>query len=312
VPVYTWDGEKWTTVSGPAGSGASPENTLPLMNGTANAGVAYTYSRGDHIHPTDTTRVPEAPTDGKIYGRMSGAWTQVSTTAGGTSFTPVGQVAATNVQAAIAEVDSEKVAKAGDIMTGSLTIAGGDLRSYRAGGATGVLYLSSSGSYYLYWDGTRYSLPAAPLGIGTPATGTDAARVDWVDSGYLPRSGGTITGALTVNGELVAAAGYLRFTTSGGPGYIQFNGGGSYALGGGGTIYHTGNLNPNGGAVTSFRLAYLADPTANTNDGGLNEPYGGGVITGWRWQSGGLGIVTFRYRQAQILVNGGWAGVAYA
>jgi hypothetical protein len=42
--------------------------------------------------------------------------------ASGVTFTPTGNVAATNVQAAIAEVDSEKVAKAGDTMTGSLTI----------------------------------------------------------------------------------------------------------------------------------------------------------------------------------------------
>jgi hypothetical protein len=36
--------------------------------------------------------------------------------------TPVGNIAATNVQAALAELDSEKVAKAGDLMTGNLAI----------------------------------------------------------------------------------------------------------------------------------------------------------------------------------------------
>ena len=30
----------------------------PLMNGIAAAGVAVTYSRADHVHPTDTTRAP--------------------------------------------------------------------------------------------------------------------------------------------------------------------------------------------------------------------------------------------------------------
>jgi hypothetical protein len=34
----------------------------------------------------------------------------------------------------------------------------GDLTAYRSGGTTGVVYLSSSGSHYLYWDGTNYSL----------------------------------------------------------------------------------------------------------------------------------------------------------
>ena len=58
------------------------------------------------------------------------------------------------------------------------------------------------------------------------------------------RAGDTITGNLRVNGELLAAANYLRFSTTGGPGYIQWSGGGSYDLGGGGRIWHTGNLLP--------------------------------------------------------------------
>ena len=44
--------------------------------------------------------------------------------ASGVTFAPTGNVASTNVQAAIAEVDSEKVAKAGDTMTGPLTTGG--------------------------------------------------------------------------------------------------------------------------------------------------------------------------------------------
>jgi hypothetical protein len=44
----------WNVITG--GGGATPSNTLPLINGTANAGVSTLYSRGDHIHPTDTTR----------------------------------------------------------------------------------------------------------------------------------------------------------------------------------------------------------------------------------------------------------------
>ena len=35
-----------------------PSNTAPGMDGTGAAGVAATYSRSDHIHPTDSTRAP--------------------------------------------------------------------------------------------------------------------------------------------------------------------------------------------------------------------------------------------------------------
>lgn len=44
-----------------------------------------------------------------------------------------------------------------------LTVVNGDLTSYRSGGTTGVIYLSSSGSHYLYWDGTNYNLNSGNL-----------------------------------------------------------------------------------------------------------------------------------------------------
>lgn len=43
-----------------AAGGATPSNTPPLMDGTASAGSALPYSRGDHVHPTDTTRASQA------------------------------------------------------------------------------------------------------------------------------------------------------------------------------------------------------------------------------------------------------------
>ena len=55
VPVYTWDGEKWTTRGGAIGSTGAADDPPP-MNGTANVGVSTQWAREDHIHPTDTTR----------------------------------------------------------------------------------------------------------------------------------------------------------------------------------------------------------------------------------------------------------------
>jgi hypothetical protein len=56
VPVYMWDGEKWTTLGGTIDSGGA-SSSIPLMNGTAAAGTSNLYSRGDHIHPKDTSIV---------------------------------------------------------------------------------------------------------------------------------------------------------------------------------------------------------------------------------------------------------------
>jgi hypothetical protein len=38
----------------------APSSTTPGMDGVGSAGVAVTYSRGDHVHPSDTSRAPLA------------------------------------------------------------------------------------------------------------------------------------------------------------------------------------------------------------------------------------------------------------
>lgn len=44
-----------------------------------------------------------------------------------------------------------------------ITCVNGDITAYRTGGTSGVIYLSSSGSHYLFWDGTNYHLNAGNL-----------------------------------------------------------------------------------------------------------------------------------------------------
>jgi hypothetical protein len=46
--------------AGPAGAGGTPSDALPLADGTAAAGSSTAFARGDHIHPTDSTRAPLA------------------------------------------------------------------------------------------------------------------------------------------------------------------------------------------------------------------------------------------------------------
>jgi hypothetical protein len=48
----------WTPIV--AGGGGTPSNTNPVMDGIAAPGALTTYSRGDHVHPTDTSRAPLA------------------------------------------------------------------------------------------------------------------------------------------------------------------------------------------------------------------------------------------------------------
>lgn len=54
--LYAWStaNNAWTNV-GPLTS-PQPSATTPLMDGVANNGIEFAYARGDHRHPTDTSR----------------------------------------------------------------------------------------------------------------------------------------------------------------------------------------------------------------------------------------------------------------
>jgi len=83
--------------------GIQVSNSTPLINGVAAPGTGVEASRYDHVHPVDTSRAPAS-----------------AATATGTSFTPVGGVAATNVQAAIAELDTEKAPALAGVPSGAI------------------------------------------------------------------------------------------------------------------------------------------------------------------------------------------------
>lgn len=50
--------DRRTVLAGDFAAIPSPYTSNPAMNGTASAGVSPKFSRGDHVHPSDTTRVP--------------------------------------------------------------------------------------------------------------------------------------------------------------------------------------------------------------------------------------------------------------
>jgi len=46
----------------------------PIMDSVAAVGTSLRYARADHVHPSDTTKIGDAPADGNIYGRKNNAW----------------------------------------------------------------------------------------------------------------------------------------------------------------------------------------------------------------------------------------------
>jgi hypothetical protein len=154
--------------------------------------------------------------------------------------------------------------------------------------------------------------PVTALGIATKQY-ADAIAVSTA-ANYLPLTGGTITGGLIVNGELVAVQNYLRFGSSGSAGYIQWNGGNSYSLGGAGTIWHSGNFTPAAaGIVSNIRLVLAGDIVGNTLPlTTMVESFAGAVMTGFSMYipSGILVPASFRYRYLQLYTTG-WFTVGY-
>jgi len=70
----------------------------------------------------------DAPSDNKLYGRKNAGWLEVTATGGSaatTTFAPAGNIAATNVQTAVQELDTEKVSKNGDTMSAALWFPNG-------------------------------------------------------------------------------------------------------------------------------------------------------------------------------------------
>lgn len=50
--------------------------TTPVMDGTGAVGVGTTFARADHQHPSDTSKIGDAPNNGNIYARQNAAWVQ--------------------------------------------------------------------------------------------------------------------------------------------------------------------------------------------------------------------------------------------
>jgi hypothetical protein len=133
-PPYEWDGEKWFLQMKP-GTG----NALVTVGDTpppapldsqfwwcSSSGILY-FRFNDGSSSQWVVAAPGEKGDKGIQGDQGIQGSQgiqgpvgPGSPASAMPFTPAGNIAATNVQAALVEVDSEKVAKGGDSMSGNL------------------------------------------------------------------------------------------------------------------------------------------------------------------------------------------------
>lgn len=209
-----------------------------------------------------------------------------------------------------------KVPIAGGTVTGALTVNGGLTanswimsRGYRCRQGLDGGY---GGNWFNFnWNGSTFEMWADNYHFGEAATTAyvEQRASDWAHAVADPkvnRSGDTMTGYLAVNGELIAVAGYIRFNNSGSGGYVQWNGGGTYTFGSGGTAWHSGNLRP----ITDGRLTN-AGTSGFPGNGVATEPYAGAVATGFASTLINNPATIAKYRYMQLNTPGGWFTVGY-
>lgn len=216
-----------------------------------------------------------------------------------------------------------KVAKAGDgTITGNFTVTGNITTSgtITAGGMiSGTGYQTRQGTTGAYtghafnfdWDGTNLSAWVDATNLGPLATQAYAEqRASAWAATRLPLTGGTISGNLQVTGEIGANANIYRFGAVGSSaGYIQWQGGNTYVLGGAGTIWHSGNLNPATSVTSDVRLAMAGEHAVfdAPASGAMYEPFPGAVMVGWTWTSAPYSTAgAFRLRYIQVLKGSTW------
>lgn len=183
-------------VDGLIGS-STPSNTTPEMDGFGTPGTSVSYSRGDHRHPTDTSRASASDLTQEITDRGNADITLQ-----------------TNIDAVDAKI---KFSSAAPIMDSTSASAGFSDYMARAdhihptdtsrASATDLAVLQARVDGF-----TGSALPSDLTpnmdGVGSAGSGGNYSRGDHVhpsDTSKLDKAGGTITGDLTVKGDLYPA-----------------------------------------------------------------------------------------------------------
>jgi hypothetical protein len=192
----------------------APSATLPVMDGTAAVGVVTTYARGDHVHPSDTSRL--ALTGGTMTGAIAMSSNKITGLANGTVATDAaafGQIPSVPVASStLPLMDGTAAIGVGTTWaradhvhpsdTSRLALSGGTMSGVIAMGANKITGIANGSAAQ---DAAAFGqIPLAssttPLADGTAAVGTSAtwARADHVHP--TSGGGGTITGVTAGTG----------------------------------------------------------------------------------------------------------------
>jgi len=196
----------------------APSSTTPAMDGTAAIGILLTYARGDHVHPTDTSRAPLASptftgTPAAPTATAGTNTTQLATTAFvATSYAPLASPTFTGVPAAPTATSGTNTTQlattafVGTAITNAAVPAPSSTTPAMDGTATvGILTTYARGDHIHPTDTSRAPL-ASPTFTGTPAAPTATAGTNttqlattaFVAASFAPLASPSFTGTITL------------------------------------------------------------------------------------------------------------------
>jgi hypothetical protein len=318
-PPYTWDGVKWTTTHASL-TEAIPSDSPMSMDGIASAGSSVRYARGDHVHPTDTSR---AAIDNSVFtGVLTAASLNVVnvsarriTSSGNANrlgsargASAAGAVQASDANIRLHYVDSGNWSGLGTDGGGALWI-----RTGSSGSPVPVVYVNNVQTVVFRDSPTGKTATAGDN--STKLATTEFVKGRSGSGSYVPLTGGTVSGNLThaavdlwVHNNTSYGVIYLG---NSGARYLQWDGtnynfNGASVSASQGRIHGTSDFSI---PYNNARLAHIGD-YGHGQGVGLEEPYGGSTITGMDGTQSGRPW-TKRYRQFQYYTTG-WFAVAYA
>lgn len=176
-------------------------SATPLMDGTASVGSSVKYAREDHVHPTDTSRVP---TTRKING--------VALTADIHIITKGSDVTTGGKTIEFATSTGTMQAYDADAIDGKMTNVGQQLAQVYVPKTTTVNGNALSGNITLDADDVS-AIPTSAKGAASGVCPLDANSK--VDAQYLPSYVDDVIEAYPVSGATALSAGWLSATSGG-------------------------------------------------------------------------------------------------
>ena len=172
IIYYMYDGTYWVWISHSVDNNSTytAASAAPKMDGTAAVGTSAKYARQDHVHPTDTSRVPTSRT---INGKALSSNITLS---------------ASDVGALDSSSSLDATKLTGTVPTASLPSYVDDVLEYTnkasfpATGQTGKIYVDKATNLTYRWSGSAYVQISPSLALGT--TSSTAYRGDYGNTAY--------------------------------------------------------------------------------------------------------------------------------